>query len=1463
MRTIKQWLGGIFALALAGNALAVIDISVGNGTGTAGTVTTAVPLTLTVPAANTGTMTGISFTVQYPVELQGGPPTITTVGAGIAPPATFTTTCSASAPGQIACSTSQPSLGTAATGVYVIGRISFTAAAGAAGPQTLSALVANCSAVSGGLPAGTCIANNGTITIGPSNVAPTAALPSTPTILLGGTALVPISVVTPGSGTGSLTLNCSVAPGSFGIAGSLTRVLTAPATTVPDLPLNCSPSASAINGTITCTQAPSPASSVPNLSAAVVCPAAAVFPTQTFTPPPAPSSLPGAANTVALSGTAIVGATILGAIPYTSSGGVVGSPDTVSFGSCTFPPGNFSVTSPLPLVFNPGVTQSGSIGLSCVTTAVAQSANLTCFRTPNGSASLIQSWVVTCPAGAVGSISYAPAAGTTASPGTFNFPNGAGGAVGSSISAAITATGTNFISDTGTLSNCATTTDAAAPLSNPSAFSGFGALSFSVTGNNVPQPLNGQCTRQSAVNSAILTCEERIGVQPSVLRVYRVNCPAGAGGGVDLALTKSISGSTVFAVGDTIPFQFAVRSNSGSAATATGINVADILPAGLSYQGFSGTGWSCNASAGSNPVQVSCTYIGALAANTALPVLSVNAIAGASTAGNSLTNTATLSSSGADSNPGDNISSVTFSVRGTASISVQKSVQPSVIRVGEEATFTITVDNTGASDATGLVVIDDVPASLSILAISDPNCSQRGQIVDCRRSRFPAGDSFEFTLRVRAARAGNFSNRADASVAQAQTPRSANASLQVNAGDTQPPPPGTVTDITTFEVPSNGGTAGVRNVEVRVKNNSAVNAENVVLNAAPSSGSLATPAGISGCATAGAGFRCNIGALAAGAERSFSTIWRYDTAAGGRSDFSVSTSTAETNLGNNSFSISAEPAIPPASSADLSISKTVDVPSVSVGGSLTYRLSVKNLSTVTAAQQVLLSDDLPAGLSFVNATVLSGGGSCQASANGRGLRCSFASIAANASALVALATTADTASPGAINNTATVSSITPDPVAANNSSTVSSTITPLNINLGRCNNTDRNALAAIAVITQRCASGDASVAALCRALAQGDCSVVNQTLSGIAPEEVLAASLVLRDFATTQFFNVDARLSELRRGGSGLSLSGLGMQFGAGLGASQVGLGMLTNLGRAIAGAEGDAADSGDGAPMYSPWGLFVNGSLSNGDQTANATLGRVKLGFQTKGITAGVDYRLNDRGVIGAALGFGDISSDVGSSSRLNSKLTTFTAYSSWYANENFYLDGRLSYGRGSVDQQREIVLPILSSTLRATGNTDATQLTTAISAGYHYAKDAWVFTPNLFLRHIRSRIDAYTETGAENYNLRFDSQTDSSTQWGVGLQMSRAFSLSSGVLTPQLDVNYTRNQSLDGAAVEWRFATGAGGSALASEAKPDSAFGNVGLGIVYISANGKQAYLNYRRVLGYEGFSRGTINLGARFDF
>jgi len=234
--------------------------------------------------------------------------------------------------------------------------------------------------------------------------------------------------------------------------------------------------------------------------------------------------------------------------------------------------------------------------------------------------------------------------------------------------------------------------------------------------------------------------------------------------------------------------------------------------------------------------------------------------------------------------------------------------------------------------------------------------------------------------------------------------------------------------------------------------------------------------------------------------------------------------------------------------------------------------------------------------------------------------------------------------------------------------------------------------------------------------------------------------------------------------------------------------------------------------------------------------------------------------------LGYANFDSKIEDSAKLNSTGLTLTGYGSFNVNDNFYVDTRISIAKPEFDQSRNIDFDIddISVHTTAIGKTDANQYSFAMSAGYNINKKAWNMTPNVSVNYVKTNIDGFTETGAGDYNFIYTDQEVESLVWSAGMKVSKAISLKNGVITPQFDFDYNYESLNDGTNIEARFIMAPEDEVFIIETdSPDRTYGSAGVGLVYITSNGKQAYINYRSIIGLEGFDRGTFNLGARFEF
>jgi uncharacterized repeat protein (TIGR01451 family) len=263
----------------------------------------------------------------------------------------------------------------------------------------------------------------------------------------------------------------------------------------------------------------------------------------------------------------------------------------------------------------------------------------------------------------------------------------------------------------------------------------------------------------------------------------------------NLGLGKGVSNATPN-VGDTITFTVTL-SNSGPDA-ATGVQVLDLLPPGLSYV-------SSIASQGSYDSASGLWTVGTLAVSTPQTLTLVATVVSPE----SLTNTATIGSvDHYDPDTGDNAASATATPQ-LADLSVDKSVSNATPNVGDQITFTVTVTNSGPDAATNVQVQDLLPSGLSFFAATPSQGMYDTGSGLWTVGTVASGTPQTLTLVATVVSSGSLTNTATIGNADqfdpetsnnmataTETPQRADLSLSKNASDTAP----LVEDTITFTV---------------------------------------------------------------------------------------------------------------------------------------------------------------------------------------------------------------------------------------------------------------------------------------------------------------------------------------------------------------------------------------------------------------------------------------------------------------------------------------------------------------------------------------------------------------------------------------------------------------------------------------------------------------------------------------
>lgn len=368
---------------------------------------------------------------------------------------------------------------------------------------------------------------------------------------------------------------------------------------------------------------------------------------------------------------------------------------------------------------------------------------------------------------------------------------------------------------------------------------------------------------------------------------------------------------------------------------------------------------------------------------------------------------------------------------------------------------------------------------------------------------------------------------------------------------------------------------------------------------------------------------------------------------------------------------------------------------------------------------------------------------------------------------------------------------------------------------------------------------------------------LNELSNDVGAAQVNAAFVALRG----QFGNIQRRLTTLRsQSRSGFDISGLGLQTTSGA----LSLGLL--------GSDDPQAETG---ADFGRWSFFASGSIGSGRQ--DSTVQNRGFKFETSGLTAGVDYRVNPQVFVGAAIGFNQQDSDFRNDrGGMDTSGFSLTGYGSWYNEKNWYVDGVLTLGRNDYKISRHIdySIPALGSgttqvNQTARGNTSGDLTAFSLSTGRDFQTGAWSYGAYLRGSVARADIDAYQErmsgTGpGSGLGLAVEQRSIDSQTATLGGRLSYTSSRDWGILTPSMQFEWEHELRDDPQRLVSTFIHDPGNTQIMVEGEPlDKNYFNVGVGLSAIFPGGRSAFVFYEHLMGRSMQSQGTLSLGVRIEF
>lgn len=398
--------------------------------------------------------------------------------------------------------------------------------------------------------------------------------------------------------------------------------------------------------------------------------------------------------------------------------------------------------------------------------------------------------------------------------------------------------------------------------------------------------------------------------------------------------------------------QFQVQATNNGPSDATGVKVADLLPEGYTFI-------NSVANAGSYDATSGVWDIGSLA-NGASATLTLTVRVNA---GGSYSSTATVTGNELDKVPANNTSTAVTTPVPVADLFISKTISNSTPDVGSTVTFTLTVKNNGASDATGVTVTDILQSGYSFAS-----ASASVGLFDAASGKWIIGslpNDATATLQIAAVvnASGNYENLATVTGNEKDNTPANNSSKIVAT-------PVPVADLAVTKTISNNTPNVGSNVQftITVKNLGPSDATHVAVADLLGNGyTYVSSSATTGSYDAAAG-KWTIGNLQAGTSVVL-TITATVNASGNYANTAVVSATEKDNVpGNNSSTVTPVP-VPV---TDLQVTNSVSNTTPDAGTNITFTLTAQN-NGPSDATGVTVTNLLPPGYSFVSAGTATGG----------------------------------------------------------------------------------------------------------------------------------------------------------------------------------------------------------------------------------------------------------------------------------------------------------------------------------------------------------------------------------------------------------------------------------------------------------------------------------------------------------
>ena len=363
-------------------------------------------------------------------------------------------------------------------------------------------------------------------------------------------------------------------------------------------------------------------------------------------------------------------------------------------------------------------------------------------------------------------------------------------------------------------------------------------------------------------------------------------------------------------------------------------------------------------------------------------------------------------------------------------LELTQSASAATIQIGKNFSYTLTVNNIGANDATNVTVINPIPQNANYVSVNSSQgaCDQKDGTITCLLGKVAMNNSAKVNLVLTSNTVGTIQNTA--SVTATEVDISTTNNIVSSSITLQAPPPQANLQLDGTVAPNPVQVGQNLTYTFNITNTGPDTATSLkftdVLSTKISYVSSSTSQGTCDYVSASVTLTCNLNSLALGAVMQVKVV--VTPIATGTLTASPSLKAAELdpNATDNTTTITANvQAPPPVPTANLGLSMSATPNPVLTGQNLTYTMNLSNAGPDTANNTKIINP-LPQNTTYVSSNPSQG--SC-AVASGT-LTCNLGSLTANGTASLALVLTSSVA--GTITNSASATATESDPDTANN-----------------------------------------------------------------------------------------------------------------------------------------------------------------------------------------------------------------------------------------------------------------------------------------------------------------------------------------------------------------------------------------------------------------------------------------------